>query len=105
MSLFNVYFYFLFLAIILISIIITKLFPLRINIHNIILIIGSLIFLGFASWKCILIILLVSGITWFFGKCKHRRWQHIGILILVGILFFYILADAKKYNIISFFYF
>ena len=100
MSLFNVYFYFLFLVIIFISTIVTKLFPSRIKLQNIILIIGNLIFIWFSSWTCILIILLVSVITWLCGKFKHRIFQYIGILILVGILFFYKLADAKKYNII-----
>lgn len=100
MSLFSLYFYALFIVLLGLSALFIKLLPNNKVLQNTILIVASLIFIAFASWKCVIAILIVSFITWLCGIGKLKGWQYIGITVLIAILVFYKFADAKNLNII-----
>ena len=100
MSLFSLYFYALFVVVLGLSALFIKLLPDNKVLQNTILIVASLFFIFFASWKCVIIILIASLITWLCGIGKSKGWQYIGITVLIAILVFYKFADAKNLNII-----
>ena len=62
MSLFSLYFYALFFVVLGISALLLKIFPQNRIRQKIILLIASLIFIAFASWKCVIIIILVQSL-------------------------------------------
>ena len=100
MSLFSLYFYVLFAGILSISALLMKLFPNGKRLQKAVLLIGSLVFIVFASWKCAVIVFAASAVTWFCGKAKSRFWQKAGIVILLAVLIFYKIADAQNLNVI-----
>ena len=100
MSLFSLYFYALFIVVIGLSVLLLKLLPNNRVVQGFILIVASLIFIAFASWKCVIVILIASLITWLCGISKSKTWQYTGMTILISILVFYKFADAKNFNII-----
>ena len=100
MSLFSLYFYALFFVVLGISALLLKIFPQNRILQKIILLIASLIFIAFASWKCVIIIILVSFITWLFGIGKSKGCQYAGIIVLIAILVFYKVVDVKDCNIV-----
>lgn len=100
MSLFSLYFYALFIVVLGLSVLLLKLLPNNRTLQNSVLIVASLIFIAFASWKCVIAILIASLITWVCGMGKSKAWQYTGITVLIAILVFYKFADAKNLNII-----
>ena len=100
MSLFSLYFYALFIVVLGISVLLIKLMTNNKTLQNTVLIVSSLIFIAFASWKCVIVILFASLITWLCGRVKSKVIQYIGIALLIAVLVFYKIADAKNLNII-----
>ena len=100
MSLFSLYFYALFIVVLGLSVLLFKLLPDNRVLQNAVLIAASMIFIAFASWKCVIVILIASLITWLCGMGKSKVWQYTGIAVLIVSLVFYKIADAKNLNII-----
>lgn len=100
MSLFSLYFYILFIIVLICTVLISKLFPNKKTLHNLLLLFASFVFIAYSSWIALVIILTASFITWFCGKQKNKVWQYIGITLLIFVLIFYKYADANHMNII-----
>lgn len=100
MSLFSLYFYVFFSIVLIISALISKFFPNRKTLHNLLLLFASFVFIAYSSWIALVVILAVSLITWFCGKQKNKVWQYLGIILLIMVLIFYKFADANRLNII-----
>ena len=100
MSLFSLYFYILFIIVLLCTVLISKLFPNKKTLHNLLLLFVSFVFIAYSSWISLVIILTASFITWFCGKQKNKVWQYIGITLLIFVLIFYKYVDANHMNII-----
>lgn len=100
MSLFSLYFYILFIIVLICTVLISKLFPNKKTLHNLLLLFASFVFIAYSSWIALVVILAVSFITWFCGKQKNKVWQYIGITLLIFVLILYKYADANHMNII-----
>ena len=100
MSLFSLYFYILFIIVLICTVLISKLFPNKKTLHNLLLLFASFVFIAYSSWIALFVILAVSFITWFCGKQKNKVWQYIGITLLIFVLILYKYADANHMNII-----
>lgn len=100
MSPFSLYFYILFIIVLICTVLISKLFPNKKTLHNLLLLFASFVFIAYSSWIALVVILAVSFITWFCGKQKNKVWQYIGITLLIFVLILYKYADANHMNII-----
>lgn len=100
MSLFSLYFYILFIIVLICSVLISKLFPNKKTLHNLLLLFASFVFIAYSSWIALVAIIVASLITWFCGKQKNKVWQYSGITLLILVLIFYKYADANHMNII-----
>ena len=100
MSLFSLYFYALFAFVLFGLLLLSKFAPSKLHLQRWFLLLASLAFIAFASWKSAVVILLVSAVTWFCGSRKSRHFQYAGIVILVFVLCFYKYADARTLSVI-----
>ena len=100
MSLFSLYFYILFIIVLISTVLISKLFPNKKTLHNLLLLFASFVFITYSSWIALVVILAASFITWFCGKQKNKVWQYIGITLLIFVLILFKYADANHMNII-----
>lgn len=100
MSLFSLYFYILFIIVLICTALISKLFPNKKTLNNLLLLFASFVFIAYSSWIALVVILAVSFMTWFCGKQKNKVWQYIGITFLIFVLILYKYADANHMNII-----
>lgn len=103
MTLFNLIFYAIFAVLFVLLLAVEKLMKsekMRAAFKKGALLGASMAFITCVSWKCTVVILIASVITWLCGQQKNKGWQVVGIVILVGILGFYKFADAKNLNIL-----
>lgn len=99
MSLFNLYFYALFVLVLGALAVLSNYAPSKQWVQHGILLAASLVFIAFASLQSAFVIVAASAVTWFCGGRKSKCAQYAGIIVLLAFLCLYKYAEARNANI------